>query len=56
MVNGVLMLNMVNKILADYDRYVYLVVTDLNISCKYFKFYLKIYLDICGYSVNIKSC
>ena len=39
-VKGILILNIINIILADYDKNVYLVVTTLDNSCKYFKFYL----------------
>ena len=53
-VNGVLRLNIINMILADYDKYVYLVVITLDISCKYFKFFLNSSFDIWGYYVKVK--
>ena len=53
-VNGVLRLNIINMILADYGKYVYLVVTTLDISCKYFTFFLNSSLDIWGYYVKVK--
>ena len=39
-INGILILNIIKIFLDDYDKYMYLVVNTLDISCKYIKFFL----------------
>ena len=48
-VNETPILNVMSKTLANNGKYIYLVVTTLDISCRYLKFLFSSYFDILGF-------